>query len=41
LRIVVDYYKKLFGREDRGSFSLQFDFWETEDRVSLEENTAL
>jgi hypothetical protein len=22
LRIVVDYYKKLFGREDRGSFSL-------------------
>jgi hypothetical protein len=41
LRIVVDYYKKLFCWEDKGSFSLQPDFWETKDRVTLEENIAL
>jgi hypothetical protein len=41
LRIDVDYYKKLFGRENRSSFSLQYDFWEIEDRVTLEENTSL
>jgi hypothetical protein len=26
LKAVVEYYKKLFSREDRGSFSLQYDF---------------
>jgi hypothetical protein len=41
LRAAVGYYKKLFGREDRGSFSLQSDFWEAEDKVTPEENIAL
>jgi hypothetical protein len=41
LKIAVGYYKKLFGRVDRGSFSLQPDFWDVGDKVTLEENRAL
>jgi hypothetical protein len=39
--VVVGYYKELFGRVERGSFSLQSDFWEAEDKVVPEENVAL
>jgi hypothetical protein len=41
LKIAVGYYKKLFGRVDRGSFSLQPDFWDVGGKVTLEENRAL
>jgi hypothetical protein len=39
--VVVGYYKELFGRVERGSLSLQSDFWEAEDKVVPEENVAL
>jgi hypothetical protein len=41
LKIVVEYYKKLFGREYRGSFSLRADFLDVGDKITLEENRAL
>jgi hypothetical protein len=41
LKAVVEYYKKLFSREDRGSFSLQYDFWGVDDKVTMEENRLL
>jgi hypothetical protein len=31
----------LFGREERGDFSLESNFWEEVDKVTLEENMAL
>jgi hypothetical protein len=41
LKVAANYYKMLFGRESRGNFSLQGDFWEVEDKVTSEENETL
>jgi hypothetical protein len=41
LKIDVDYYKELFRSESRGPFSLERNFWEQDDLVSLEENADL
>lgn len=41
LKIVVDYYKKLFAREDDPKVELGLDFWETGDKVTREENESL
>jgi hypothetical protein len=35
------YYKKLFGKEDRSDIKLREDFWEEDEKVSLEENQIL
>jgi hypothetical protein len=37
----TDFYKKLFGKEPRGNFSLDENFWEENEKVSLEENQLL
>jgi hypothetical protein len=39
--IAVDYYKKLFDKEVEPSVELSQDFWDTEDKVSEEENRLL
>jgi hypothetical protein len=41
LKIAADYYRTLLGKENRGHFSLQSDFWDTAELVSDEENAAL
>jgi hypothetical protein len=41
LKIAADYYRSLFGKESRGHFSLQYDFWDTAELVFDEENAAL
>jgi hypothetical protein len=35
------YYKKLFGKEDMSDIKLREDFWEEDEKVSLEENQIL
>jgi hypothetical protein len=37
----TDFYKKMFGKEPRGNFSLDENFWEENEKVSLEENQLL
>jgi hypothetical protein len=41
LKIVADFYKVLFGREDKSSLSLKEDFWDVGDKVTEEENEEL
>jgi hypothetical protein len=41
LKIVVDYYKALFGAEDRLDINLADDFWDENDMVKDEHNTSL
>jgi hypothetical protein len=41
LRVAAKYYKELFGWENRGTFSLNNQFWEPRNRVSPMENIAL
>jgi len=41
LDIAVDFYKKLFAREERGSVRLANDFWQPEDLITSEENDLL
>jgi hypothetical protein len=41
LKIAVDYYRKLFGEEEKMDVSLMDSFWEPEDMVTEEENIIL
>jgi hypothetical protein len=41
LKIVVDYYKSLFGAEDRLDINLIDDFWDENDMVKEEHNITL
>jgi hypothetical protein len=41
LNLVVEYYKNIFGKEDRLEISLMDSFWDPEDLVSNEENDML
>jgi mannosylglycoprotein endo-beta-mannosidase len=41
LKIAVDYYRKLFGKEEKMDVSLMDSFWEPEDMVTEEENMIL
>jgi hypothetical protein len=41
LKVDIDYYKTLFGKEEMGQFSLQENFWELSNKVTPEENEAL
>jgi hypothetical protein len=38
---VADFYKTLFGREDRDNIKLPENFWEEEEKVIKEENDML
>jgi hypothetical protein len=35
------YYKRLFGKEERSNVKLGDDFWEEEEKVSMEENQIM
>lgn len=39
--VAVDFYKKLFAKEDRGDIKLRENFWEESQKVSREENDNL
>jgi hypothetical protein len=41
MKIVVDYYKSLFGFEEKLVINLSNDFWNMEDLVSDEQNRFL
>jgi hypothetical protein len=41
MKIVVDYYKSLFGFEENLDINLANDFWNVEDLVSVEQNCLL
>jgi hypothetical protein len=41
MKIVVDYYKSLFGFEEKLDINLANDFWNVEDLVSVEQNCLL
>jgi hypothetical protein len=41
LKHAMAFYKKLFGKEPRGSFRLGQGFWEENERVSIEDNEML
>ena len=41
IKIVVDYYKQLFGREDTLDISLDKEFWDPSEKVSDEHNKLL
>lgn len=41
MKVVVDFYKDLFKREDRGNVTLREDFWDERDKVTVEENEML
>lgn len=41
MRIVVDFYKNLFAREERGEIKLDDNFWDESQKVSAEENESL
>jgi hypothetical protein len=38
---MLSYYKRLFGKEERSNVKLGDDFWEEEEKVSMEENQIL
>jgi hypothetical protein len=41
LKVVANFYKNLFKKEDRGDFRLESDFWCLDDMVTREESLAL
>jgi hypothetical protein len=41
LEVAVDFYKNLFRKESRGSFSLTADFWGPKDKLSVEDCASL
>jgi hypothetical protein len=41
LKHVVEYYKNLFGSELESGVKLEEDFWEEEDKVTIQENELL
>lgn len=41
LNIAVDFYKKLFAKEDKSNVSLGEDFWDNSEKVTSEENDLL
>jgi hypothetical protein len=41
MKIVVDYYKSLFGFEEKLDINLANDFWHIEDLVTNEQNGVL
>jgi hypothetical protein len=38
---IEEYYKKLFGREERGELRLERNFWESEGSLSVAEAATL
>jgi hypothetical protein len=40
LNLVVEYYKNIFGKEDRLEISLMDSFWDPEDMVSTKKMTC-
>jgi hypothetical protein len=41
LKVAANFYRELFKYESRGSFSIENDFWNRRDILTLEENEAL
>ena len=41
MQIAVEFYKKLFDKEDDVSVKLSANFWDEQDKVTLEENSSL
>jgi hypothetical protein len=39
--VAVDFYKNLFGKEDKMDINLDEDFWESDDLVTVAENNFL
>jgi hypothetical protein len=37
----MSYYKRLFGKKERSNVNLRDDFWEEDEKVSMEENQIL
>jgi hypothetical protein len=37
----MSYYKRLFGKKERNNVNLRDDFWEEDEKVSMEENQIL
>jgi hypothetical protein len=41
IKHATEFYKKLFGKENRDNFRLDDSFWREEEKVSYEDNLAL